>query len=131
MVGTGLLQAIQLIAYVTMFEPKLLLLDEPDAHLHPSNQRLLAKTLELIVEETDTKVLLATHSRHLLDAFSETLEARLFWVKNGTATPQTTWSDIAVLMDLGALDNGERFLAGNYRYLIWTEDQDKKYLEKF
>jgi len=41
LVGTGLLQAVQLIAYVSNYEPKLLLLDEPDAHLHPSNQRLL------------------------------------------------------------------------------------------
>lgn len=131
MVGTGLLQAIQLIAYVTMYEPKLLLLDEPDAHLHPSNQRLLARTLEVIVEEIDTKVLLATHSRHLIDAFSDTAEAKLFWVKNGTATPQPNWSDIAILMDLGALDNGERFLAGDYQYLIWTEDTDKRYLETF
>lgn len=131
MVGTGLLQAVQLLAYVTMYSPKLLLLDEPDAHLHPSNQRLLAKTLQTIVDETDTKVIIATHSRHLIDAFSESLDAKLFWVKNGSATPHADWSDIAVLMDLGALDNGERFLAGNYRYLVWTEDTDKKFIEKF
>ncbi len=42
LVGAGALQAIQLVAYATMYDPGLLLLDEPDAHLHPSNQRLLA-----------------------------------------------------------------------------------------
>lgn len=124
LVGTGLLQAIQLIAYVSNYEPRILLLDEPDAHLHPSNQRLLADTLSLIANTTETKVILATHSRHLLDALSELPEARLFWVKAGAAVPQETWSDIAVLMDLGALDKGERFLAGNYRYLVWSEDRD-------
>jgi predicted ATPase len=128
LVGTGLLQAIQLIAYVSNYEPKVLLLDEPDAHLHPSNQRLLADTLSMISTGTDTKIILATHSRHLLDALSEKDEARLFWVKNGTATPQDTWSDIAVLMDLGALDKGERFLAGNYKYLVWSEDLDTELL---
>ena len=121
LVGTGLLQAIQLIAYVSNYEPKVLLLDEPDAHLHPSNQRLLA---DIIASTTDTKIILATHSRHLLDALSELEDAKLFWVKNGAATPQQAWSDIAVLMDLGALDKGERFLAGNYKYLVWSEDRD-------
>lgn len=126
LVGTGLLQAIQLIAYVSNYEPKVLLLDEPDAHLHPSNQRLLADTLAVIAESTDTRIILATHSRHLLDALSEHAQAKLFWIKAGAATPQQEWSDIAVLMDLGALDKGERFLAGEYRYLIWTEDRDTR-----
>ena len=35
LVGAGTLQAIQLVAYATMYDPALLLLDEPDAHLHP------------------------------------------------------------------------------------------------
>ena len=124
LVGTGLLQAIQLIAYVANYEPKVLLLDEPDAHLHPSNQRLLSDALAVIAGTTDTKIILATHSRHLLDALSEIESAKLFWVKQGHATPQQEWSDIAVLMDLGALDKGERFLAGNYKYLVWSEDRD-------
>lgn len=131
MVGTGLLQAIQLIAYVTAYSPKLLLLDEPDAHLHPSNQRLLCDVLRIIVSKTDTKILLATHSRHVLDALSDAVEAKLFWVKAGEAEAQESWSDIAVLMDLGALDKGERLLTGNYKYLIWTEDSETKYFEKF
>ncbi len=131
MAGTGVLQAIQLLAYVTNYQPKLLLLDEPDSHLHPNNQRLLAQALNVIAENTDTKIVLATHSRHLLDALSEMPSARLYWVKNGAATKQDNWSDVAVLMDLGALDKGENFLAGNYRFLVWTEDADTKYLEVF
>ena len=131
MVGTGMLQAIQLIAYVTMYEPKLLLLDEPDAHLHPMNQKLLADVLSVLVTGSETKVLIATHSRHLLDAFSEVDGAKLFWVKDGNPAPQDGWSDVAVLMDLGALDRGERLLNGAYRNLIWTEDQDTRWLEMF
>src|SRR5690606_21649512 len=41
-VGTGLLQVIQVFAYIEYFNPKLILLDEPDAHIHPTKQRLLA-----------------------------------------------------------------------------------------
>lgn len=131
MVGTGMLQAIQLIAYITMYEPRLLLLDEPDAHLHPTNQKLLANTLVSIMDGTQTKVLIATHSRHLLDAFSDCDDAKLFWVRDGLASAHDDWADVAVLMDLGALDRGERLLNGEFRYLIWTEDDDVRYLESF
>jgi hypothetical protein len=82
----------------------------------------------VISSTTDTKIILATHSRHLLDALSELEQAKLYWVKNGAATQQERWSDIAVLMDLGALDKGEHFLAGNYRYLVWSEDRDTELL---
>ena len=51
LVGAGALQAIQLVAYATMNDPGLLLLDEPDAHLHPSNERLLAASLLKIAEQ--------------------------------------------------------------------------------
>lgn len=130
MVGTGLLQAVQLLAYVCNYEPKVLLLDEPDAHLHPSNQRVLADTLSVIAKNTETRIVLATHSRHLLDSLSENPQARLFWVKNGEVASQENWSDIAILLDLGALDKGERLLAGAYRFLLWTEDRDTSFLEK-
>lgn len=128
-IGTGFLQAVQLLAYVTNYSPKLLLLDEPDAHLHPNNQRLLAKALNIIAQESDTQILLATHSRHLLDALSEHQDTRLFWIREGSPAQQTDWADIAVLMDLGALDKGEQFLNGNYSCLVWTEDTDTKPLE--
>ncbi|WP_404379328.1 ATP-dependent nuclease [Caenispirillum salinarum] len=129
MVGTGLLQAIQIIAYVTNYAPKLLLLDEPDAHLHPSNQRLLANTLKVITRNSNTTVILATHSRHLLDALSEAPTSKLFWVRNGGVKVQEDWSDVAVLMDIGALDKGERLLHGSYRYLVWSEDSDVSWLQ--
>jgi hypothetical protein len=43
--GTGVLQAIQILSYINVYKPKLLLLDEPDSHLHPSNQRKLINML--------------------------------------------------------------------------------------
>ena len=64
--GTGMLQILQILAYVLYFEPKLLLLDEPDEHLHPNNQRILAEVLEKISEEKGIQIILCTHSRHLL-----------------------------------------------------------------
>jgi energy-coupling factor transporter ATP-binding protein EcfA2 len=39
--GTSILQASQLFAYISLFRPQVLILDEPDSHLHPDNQRIL------------------------------------------------------------------------------------------
>ena len=37
--GTGVLQVTQIVAYALLFEPTILLVDEPDSHLHPSWQK--------------------------------------------------------------------------------------------
>ncbi|MFQ6781274.1 MAG: AAA family ATPase [Coprococcus sp.] len=54
--GTGMLQILQILAYVLYFEPKLLLLDEPDEHLHPNNQRILAEVLEKYQKKKEFKL---------------------------------------------------------------------------
>lgn len=50
LIGTGVLQALQIFSYVTLYEPRLILLDEPDSHLHPDNQSLLAETLRSLLK---------------------------------------------------------------------------------
>ncbi|WP_165371526.1 AAA family ATPase [Pseudolysobacter antarcticus] len=122
MVGTGCLQAIQLVAYVTAYDPDLLLLDEPDAHLHPSNQRLLASTLQRITELGRTKVILATHSRHMFDALARDDEVQVIWLKDGQRQPEGDKRNLSVLLDLGALDSFELFHAGQQRLVVLTED---------
>lgn len=123
MVGTGVLQAIQIFAYATLFEPKLLLLDEPDAHLHPSNQALLVRAFELLVETTSTKIILATHSRHLINAAPS--EAKFFWLDNGALKDDGDDIEaIKLLMDLGALDDGDKILNSEKEFLILVEDEN-------
>lgn len=46
--GTGILQATQILSYAHRYNPSMLILDEPDSHLHPNNQRLLCSLLESI-----------------------------------------------------------------------------------
>lgn len=35
--GTGILQATQILSYAHRYNPSMLVLDEPDSHLHPNN----------------------------------------------------------------------------------------------
>jgi energy-coupling factor transporter ATP-binding protein EcfA2 len=122
MVGTGCLQAIQLVAYVTAYNPALLLLDEPDAHLHPSNQRTLATTLQKITEDTATKIILATHSRHIFDALTYNDYAKVIWLKDGIKQDHSDRDSLSILLDLGALDSYELLQKGGKRLILLTED---------
>ena len=50
---------------------KILLLDEPDVHLHPDLQHRFIGFVELIAIEQGIKVVIATHSTAIISAFSE------------------------------------------------------------
>ncbi|EGW20638.1 AAA family ATPase [Methylobacter tundripaludum] len=119
--GTGVLQALQIFSYVTLFEPSLLLLDEPDAHLHPDNQGLLASTVLTISLQTKTQVILSTHSRHLVEALYD--EANFIWLKEGRVIDQGIGLDrLPLLLDLGALDTFDKLRGGEINWVVLTED---------
>ena len=122
LVGTGTLQAIQLVAYATMYDPGLLLLDEPDAHLHPSNQRILAATLLKIAEEGNAKIILATNSRHIFDALTRSSLTDVIWLKDGTRQERQQSEDLSIMLDLGALDSFELLRGDKCRVVVLTED---------
>lgn len=127
--GTGFLQVLQIAAYVVYFKPKLLLLDEPDSHLHPNNQAVLCEALDYISEIHGTQIFLTTHSRHMVDALSDS--ANFVWLKEGAIEDQGERLDaVSMLMDIGALDDYDRFRAGAIDYIVLTEDSERKYLKK-
>ncbi len=125
--GTGVLQSVQILGYVHYFHPSVILLDEPDSHLHPNNQRLLCKLLQGVAEDRDTQVFLTTHSRHVVDAL--TGQAAFIWVRNGTVEKMTKDHDLAVLMDIGALDIKEMISEAKAKCIVLTEDSLKQGLE--
>lgn len=120
--GTGVLQAIQILAYVHLYRPKLLILDEPDAHLHPNNQRRLIRLICNLAAESNFQVILSSHSRHMLDELDDT--SRKHWIRNGARVDDTEYDGIAALFDLGALDRGDQLRAGKVKGIIFTEDED-------
>ncbi|WP_353315092.1 AAA family ATPase [Shimia sp. NS0008-38b] len=64
--GSGALQWICVYAYAVNPEHDVLLLDEPDAHLHSSLQSVLMDELRQLLRENNKQVLMATHSREVL-----------------------------------------------------------------
>lgn len=125
--GTGVLQAIQILSYINVYKPKLLLLDEPDSHLHPNNQRKLINMLMNLAEERDIQIILSTHSRHIIDELQA--NAKMHWVRNGEIVKEDNFNELKVLLDLGALDRGDLLFQGKLRCVILTEDEKYSSLE--
>lgn len=68
--GSGMLQIIQLLVYIYLTRPTLLLVDEPDAHLHPELQEKLGPVLKKVTDDMQAQLFVATHSPDVIDAFS-------------------------------------------------------------
>jgi energy-coupling factor transporter ATP-binding protein EcfA2 len=116
--GTGILQVTQIFAYVLLFRPSMLLVDEPDSHLHPSRQKSLGVALEEISKRFNCKIVVSTHSRHLITGASEAV--KVVWMKDGKVESDQDRELAALLMDLGALDQLDRAP----RTILCTEDED-------
>ncbi len=108
--GIGFLQVIQIFAYLVYFRPVLLLVDEPDAHLHPTAQERLVTALGKAANHFGTQVILTTHSPSVVRALPN--GARVVWMKDGAVQPDGDTSG-RQLMGWGLLDK---------RILLLTED---------
>ncbi|WP_199899082.1 ATP-dependent endonuclease [Ideonella sp. B508-1] len=110
--ATGVLQVVQIFAYLVLFRPKLLLVDEPDAHLHPDKQERLIEALEDASQEFSTQIIVTTHSQHVVRAASPT--TKLVWMRDGDVVTDDE-SKIRHLMGWGGLDK---------KVLFFVEDED-------
>lgn len=81
LLGTGFLQVMQIFSYIALFRPRLLLLDEPDIHLHPAVQERLLKILRDIAEQMQMRVLVATHSPFLVRGAPP--DSMIYWLDEG------------------------------------------------
>ena len=70
--GTGFRQLLLLLAYMYSHPNTILLLDEPDAHLEVVRQREVFKVLREVAEETNSQIIIASHSEVVLNEASRT-----------------------------------------------------------
>lgn len=70
--GKGFLQTLLLFAYMYANPNTVLLLDEPDAHLEVIRQRESFQAINKIAGETNSQIIIASHSEVVLDEAAET-----------------------------------------------------------
>lgn len=125
MASTGMLQVIQIIAYTCFYAPPLLLLDEPDAHLHADSQGRLYDALKGAATATGTRILFASHSPQLIQRLMYDPDAAVVWMSNGSKVPVDVAQRpaIPILMTLGALSAGADAFDPARPLILMTEDK--------
>lgn len=115
--GIGFLQVIQIFAYLIYYRPQLLLVDEPDSHLHPNRQEELVRVLYDAAREYDCQVIMTTHSPSVVRAMPS--DTKLIWMKEGRVedNPERARAQ----MGWGLLDK---------TVLLLSEDKDTDLLRK-
>ena len=114
--ATGVLQVVQIFAYLILFRPKILLIDEPDAHLHPDKQERLIEALEVAAEEFGAQIILTTHSPHIARASSP--QATLVWIAKGKEQSDDGEA-IRRRLGWGGLDK---------KCILFVEDEDDQFI---
>lgn len=116
LIGVGYLQVIHIFAYLIYFRPKLLLVDEPDAHLHPTEQEKLVTTLASACLLSETQVIMTTHSPSVVRSLPS--DSNVIWMKDGSI--QNNGNSIGrSTMGWGLLDK---------KILLMTEDSGSEML---
>ncbi|WP_150297680.1 ATP-dependent nuclease [Salipiger aestuarii] len=127
--GIGFLQVIQIFAYLVYFRPRLLLVDEPDSHLHPDMQERLVTVLMEAAQEYDSQIVLTTHSPSVVRSLGN--EANLVWMRDGKLVSNKT-DEIRRDMGWGLLDKSilliteDKKVAMLHRILAQWPDLDRK-----
>jgi hypothetical protein len=113
--GSGMLQVLLILAFFYARPATVLLMDEPDAHLHVILQEQVYAVLRKIAYERGSQLIIATHSVVLLDATSPDQvlafigeHPRLLterWQRNGLrqAIRSLTTTDLLLARDVGAV----------------------------
>jgi len=131
--STGMLQVIQILAYACFYAPPLLLLDEPDAHLHADSQTRLHRALKTLTTNTATRVVLATHSPQLLQLMMDDNDIKVIWLDSGkeVSVPPGQLPAIPILMELGALALGAQVFDPKNKLIVLTEDKEADFVKIF
>jgi predicted ATPase len=121
--GTGVEQLLMIGLAAIGFGEKLVLIDEPELHLHPRSQKLIVKYLN---ERVEGRFVIATHSAAILDAIDADV-VHLYQIAGGAVhrTLSSNRERYEAVRDLG--HSPSELL--QTRYAIWVEGpSDRTYL---
>ncbi|QHG20797.1 AAA family ATPase [Nostoc sp. ATCC 53789] len=130
--GSGFMQVLQILAPIYRFCPEqasIVLLDEPDAHLHPNLQASLANTLRDIQKELGIQIIISTHSTSIIRA-ADPSEVIPISAQEKINTPLVSSDDVEeqISTRIDTYDLGKSVISGK---LVFLEDSDTSILEAF
>lgn len=128
--GSGFMQVLQILAPIYRFcpdESDIVLLDEPDAHLHPNLQTDLARTLRKIQTDLGIQIIISTHSTSIIRSAhpSEVVPISSARLCKPLGSKDDVESQIASTIDSYYL--GKSVISGK---LVFMEDSNTRLLER-
>jgi len=126
--GSGFQQFLYLFGFILLRRPTVIMLDEPDVHLHGSLQAVLLAELERLVNQ-GKQVLLATHSRELITRVNP---ENILSLDDGAKRLRVAFDIYDTLDRLGSLDPTQLALVQAYRRVVVVESRtDRDLLSVF
>ena len=117
--GSGFQQFLYLFGFILLRRPTVIMLDEPDVHLHGSLQAVLLDELKRLTQQ-GKQVLFATHSRELIARVSP---ENILSLDDGARRLSVSFDVYDVMDRLGSLDPTQLVLIQAYRRIVLVEDQ--------
>ena len=117
--GNGFLQVLQIFSYMVLFNPKIILIDEPESHLHPTLQTKLVNVLQKELRSRDCVALVATHSPYV--ARGAARNSNFIWLKDGSVVSASSSGEIRDALGWGVLDRA---------IILFTEDSKQNMLRE-
>lgn len=126
--GGGFLQVLQFLTYLSSQAPGIILLDEPDAHLHSSLQRLVVDLLERLSQDNKVQVVLATHSKEIINYVDASYILPISKNLQVARSLEHHASVLPILQDLGSVDNVDLATLIQTKRCAFVEGKDDKTL---
>lgn len=130
--GSGFMQVLQILAPIYRFAPDeavVVLLDEPDAHLHPNLQFTLARALRDIQRELNIQIIISTHSTSIIRA-SDPSEVVPISARTKVNAPLTNAEDVEeeISSRINTYELAKSKISGK---LVFIEDENIQILGAF
>lgn len=117
--GSGFQQVLMLLTFLHTRPGSILLLDEPDAHLHVILQDAIYGELRSVAAETGSQLIIATHSEVII----ESVDPRELCLMYGKPRLLSTTQERAQLIQsLGVLSHTDIMLAENAPGVLYVDD---------
>lgn len=128
--GNGFLQCLSVYTFALDKNTDVLLLDEPDTHLHCQLQTLLVNDLIRITQKTSKQILFATHSVDLIKSIPV---KRIMEIRKNKCRYLEDFTDLEVLISGLGTEYSHKFesIQKNKRILFVENDSDATFLKIF
>lgn len=128
--GSGFMQVLQILTAIYRYCPhnsRVVLLDEPDAHLHPNMQVALIESLRKVQVELNIQIILSTHSTAIIENAMPTEIVPVYNANKLTALSNKNEVESFIEEHIGSYDLSTAYLSGLF---LFFEDSKIDYFIK-